>query len=249
MASAGHPPPAVIGPGRDGASFPDLPVGPALGVGGLPFESVEFGLPEGSLLALYTDGLIADPETARDALEPFLRGPELSLERLVTRMVDELAPERPFDDAALLLARTRGLDAGQVASWELAADPAVVGRCRELAAAQLGAWGLDEELAFTTGLVVSELVTNAIRHASGPIGLRLILERTLICEVSDASSTSPHLRHARTTDEGGRGLFLISQFAQRWGARYTADGKIIWAEQQLGRQQEQQPAPGALPAP
>jgi PAS domain S-box-containing protein len=249
MASAGHPPPAVIGPGRDGAGFPDLPVGPALGVGGLPFESVEFGLPEGSLLALYTDGLIADPETARDALEPFLRGPELSLERLVTRMVDELAPERPFDDAALLLARTRGLDAGQVASWELAADPAVVGRCRELAAAQLGAWGLDEELAFTTGLVVSELVTNAIRHASGPIGLRLILERTLICEVSDASSTSPHLRHARTTDEGGRGLFLISQFAQRWGARYTADGKIIWAEQQLGRQQEQQPAPGALPAP
>jgi PAS domain-containing protein/anti-sigma regulatory factor (Ser/Thr protein kinase) len=252
MASAGHPPPAVIGPAGDAADFPDLPVGPALGVGGLPFESVEFGLAEGSLLALFTDGLIGTPETALDSLGPLLRGPERSLERLVSQVMDKLAPARPFDDAALLLARTRGLDAGQVASWVLPADPAVVGRSREMAAAQLGAWGLDEDLAFTTELVVSELVTNAIRHASGPIGLRLILERTLICEVSDASSTSPHLRHARTTDEGGRGLFLISQFAQRWGTRYTADGKIIWAEQQLapgadGRAADRLEAAWALP--
>ncbi|MGV5039169.1 ATP-binding protein, partial [Streptomyces sp. NRAIS4] len=89
--------------------------------------------------------------------------------------------------------------------------------------------------AFTTELIVSELITNAITHACGPIGLRLIHERTLICEVSDASNTSPHLRRARSTDEGGRGLFLVAQVAQRWGTRYTATGKTIWAEQQLPR--------------
>jgi hypothetical protein len=77
-------------------------------------------------------------------------------------------------------------------------------------------------------------VTNAIRYGSGPIQLRLIREAAvLICEVSDGSSTSPRLRHARTTDEGGRGLFLVAQLTHRWGTRYAASGKIIWAEQSL----------------
>lgn len=101
-----------------------------------------------------------------------------------------------------------------------------------MATRQLIAWER-EDLTDTTGLVVSELVTNAIRHATGPIQLRLILEHTLICEVFDASNSAPHLRHPRTADEGGRGLFLISQVTRRWGTRYTADGKIIWAEQPL----------------
>ena len=63
--------------------------------------------------------------------------------------------------------------------------------------------------------------------------MRLLRDRTLICEVSDSSSTSPHLRYAATTDEGGRGLFLVAQFAERWGTRYTPEGKVIWAEQTL----------------
>lgn len=86
-----------------------------------------------------------------------------------------------------------------------------------------------------TELVLSELITNAIRYATGPIDVRLLLDRTLICEVADASSTSPHLRYAATTDEGGRGLFLVAQMAERWGTRYTKDGKIIWVEQRLPR--------------
>ncbi|MEU6882193.1 SpoIIE family protein phosphatase [Streptomyces sp. NPDC046712] len=232
LASAGHLAPAVVAP--DGTvSFPELPPGPALGVGGLPFESVELPLEEGSVLAFYTDGLIAAPGAGKEGLGRALRSRDLPLDELCRSVVDELAPSRPYtDDAALLLVRTRSLAAGQVAAWDLPADPSVVARARVMTARQLAAWGL-EELAFTTELVVSELVTNAIRHASGPIRLRLILERTLICEVFDASSTSPHLRHARTTDEGGRGLFLISQFTRRWGTRYTAEGKVIWAEQPL----------------
>jgi anti-sigma regulatory factor (Ser/Thr protein kinase) len=146
-------------------------------------------------------------------------------------VVDALVPDRPHDDVALLMARTRLLDADRVADWDLAADPAVVADARKEAARQLSEWGL-EELVFTTELVVSELVTNAIRHAEGPVRLRLIRDRTaLICEVSDGSATAPHLRHPRATDEGGRGLLLVSQFAERWGTRYAPGGKIIWAEQ------------------
>ncbi|NNN32705.1 SpoIIE family protein phosphatase [Streptomyces sp. S3(2020)] len=232
MASAGHPTPAIITPGA-APGFPDLPQGPALGIGGLPFESIELTLAEGSVLALYTDGLIDEPDAGRDGLRRALAAPGLSLEHLCRHVVDELAPARPLtDDAVLLLARTRGLDAGHVASWDLPSDPAVVAQARNMATRQLIVWGR-EDLTDTTELVVSELVTNAIRHATGPIQLRLILEHTLICEVFDASNSAPHLRHPRTADEGGRGLFLISQVTRRWGTRYTGDGKIIWAEQPL----------------
>ncbi|WP_413471148.1 ATP-binding protein [Streptomyces peucetius] len=98
---------------------------------------------------------------------------------------------------------------------------------------QLETWGLDE-IAFTTELILSELVTNAIRYGAEPVRLRLLYDRSnLICEVADGSSTSSHRRRAATTDEGGRGLFLVAQFAQRWGTRYTARGKVIWTEQPL----------------
>lgn len=110
--------------------------------------------------------------------------------------------------------------------------PAAVGDMRSLVLRQLDLWGL-EHLAFATELIVSELITNAIRHGHDPIRLRLILDRTLICEVSDAASTSPHIRRAATTDEGGRGLFLVAQCSHRWGTRYALVGKTIWAEQTL----------------
>ncbi|POX36661.1 PAS domain S-box protein [Streptomyces sp. Ru73] len=258
-ASAGHPLPAVVAPGGAPA-LAELPVGPRLGEGGLPFEAVEFPVAEGSVLALYTDGLLAGDGTApgaaaggspgsateenapeqdapeqRDPVQRLLRAlgaPGHSLDGLCDHVIDALTPERPQDDVTLLLAATRALAPEEYGSWELPADPATVAVARDTATTQLAHWGL-EALAFTTELVVSELVTNAIRHGGAPIGLRLIKDRTLICEVSDGSSTSPYLRHARTTDEGGRGLFLISQLTERWGTRYTAEGKVIWTEQAL----------------
>jgi anti-sigma regulatory factor (Ser/Thr protein kinase) len=146
-------------------------------------------------------------------------------------VVAELLPDgTTADDTALLLVRTRQFDAGQVAMWELPAEAVAAGRARELITGQLSTWGLDE-LAFSTELVVSELVTNAVRYAQGPLQLRLIRDRTLLCEVADTGHTSPHLRHSTAEDEGGRGLFIVAQLVQRWGTRYTRSGKTIWTEQ------------------
>ncbi|MFF8191695.1 sodium/proline symporter PutP [Streptomyces bobili] len=233
LARAGHLPPVVVGP--DGvAEVLELPAGPPLGLGYLPFESVELELAEGSLIAFYTDGLIEtfdrDIDVGLSRLGDALMVARPTLEGIGHGVVDALLTGPPSDDAALLLARTHVLAPDQVVSWNLPSDPAAVAHARALAGRQLEEWRMDD-LTFTTELIVSELVTNAIRHAIGPVCLRLIRDRSLICEVSDASSTSPRLRHARTTDEGGRGLLIVAQLAQRWGTRYTATGKIIWAEQ------------------
>ncbi|GGT28135.1 hypothetical protein GCM10010254_56010 [Streptomyces chromofuscus] len=235
VAAAGHPPPAVLLPDGTVEAVKMAP-GPMLGVGGLPFESTELELPEGAVLALYTDGLLGardlDVDAGTEALRCALAAPAESLEDICDTVLKSLLPDNPADDVALLIARTRALDAGQVAVWDLSADPAEVATARRHTTDQLTRWGLDEA-AFVTELVVSELVTNAIRYGGAPIQLRLIRDRTLICEVSDASSTSPHLRRARTYDEGGRGLLLVAQLTQRWGTRPSGAGKTIWAEQEL----------------
>jgi sodium/proline symporter len=233
LARAGHLPPVLASP--DGSvTILELPAGPPLGLGFLPFESTEVEVPDGAVLALFTDGLLdagdGDLDTGLARLTDALSYPGREPEELCAGVVDALLTGAPRDDAALLVARVRGLDAEHVVVWDVPADPAVVATAREHVAGQLDEWGLGG-LQFTTELIVSELVTNAIRYGDTPIRLRLIWHTCLICEVSDGSSTSPRLRHARTTDEGGRGLFLIAQLARRWGTRYTATGKTIWAEQ------------------
>ncbi|MFG3292129.1 SpoIIE family protein phosphatase [Streptomyces sp. NPDC048179] len=235
MARAGHPPPVVVAPdGR--VDFPEMPPGPPLGLGGMAFEATEIELAENSLLGLYTDGLIEgadqDVERGMSRLRAALSGPATDLDALCTSTVQQLVPVPQPDDIALLLARTHALAADDVVSWDVPVDPAAVADVRARATRQVVEWGYDE-LAVTTELIVSELVTNAIRYAEPPIRLRLLRDTRLTCEVADASSTAPRLRHARSTDEGGRGLFLVAQLAHRWGARYTGDGKIIWAEQEF----------------
>ncbi|MGI5456113.1 SpoIIE family protein phosphatase [Streptomyces sp. CA-249302] len=235
LARAGHPPPALLAP--DGtAGFLEVPSGPPLGLGGVPFESTEATLEPGTLLALYTDGLIEsrqhDVDEGAEALRQALTRPADSLEHLCDQVVLTLLPDGPADDAALLLVRTQVLDPRRVAVWDVAADTAAVPRLRAESVRRLASWGL-EEAAFVTELVVSELVTNAIRYGGSPIQLRLIYDQVLTCEVSDASSTAPHMRRARTFDEGGRGLLLVAQLTQRWGTRQTRSGKTIWCEQTL----------------
>ncbi|MFD8231074.1 SpoIIE family protein phosphatase [Streptomyces sp. NPDC059696] len=235
FAGAGHPAPAVVSP-EGTVELVGLPAAPPLGVGGLPYESTEVVVPEGSLLALYTNGLIETPDrdldTGVDRLRQALARPASSLDALCDTVLADLLPPRPADDVALLIARTRALDERQVATWSVPSDPSAVAQTRKDVVAQLERWGLSDAV-FVTELVVSELVTNAIRHAQPPVQLRLIHDSTLICEVSDGGSTAPHLRRARTYDEGGRGLLLVAQLTHRWGTRQSGTGKTIWAEQNL----------------
>ncbi|MER5181038.1 SpoIIE family protein phosphatase [Streptomyces sp. NPDC002896] len=234
LARAGHPAPILVHP--DGTTqVVDLPAGPPLGLGSLPFETAEPQITEGSLLALFTDGLCKSRDHDIDegirALRQALARPAPSLEALCDTVLNTLHPQPDADDVALLLIRARGLGQDNLASWDLPSDPAIVAEARRRVCDRLAAWGLEDDAAFITELVVSELVTNAIRYATGPIRLRLIKEQTLTCEVSDGSSISPHLRRARLSDEGGRGLLLVAQLTERWGTRYTRTGKTIWAEQ------------------
>ncbi|MFD9408126.1 SpoIIE family protein phosphatase [Streptomyces sp. NPDC059989] len=243
LSRAGHLPPLVVAP--DGTTdFVDLPAGPPLGLGGMPFETAELILAEGSQLVLYTDGLVEQRtrdigeglELLRTALSHPGRDPQESCRAVLAAML----PNRPTDDVALLIARTRVLGPDRVAQWDVPFQPSGVGVVRNLAAAKLDEWGL-EELAFTTELILSELITNAVRHGSAPVRVRLLHDHVLTCEVWDGSSTAPHLRYAATTDEGGRGLFLVAQLSEHWGTRYTPEGKVIWAEQVLPS------APGGVP--
>ncbi|MGW2718322.1 SpoIIE family protein phosphatase [Streptomyces sp. NPDC001492] len=248
-ASAGQPPPAVARPDGTVTFLPMTP-DPPLGVATPPFETLETELPAESLLALYSDGLVESKD--RDVTTGMNRLAELlfesvdagtgapadgsDLDGLCAAITSALLPAHRAltDDAALLLARTHPLGAENVAEWPLPEDPVAAGRARELVRAQLTDWDLaDEDLVMTTELLVSELVGNVIRHAYGPIRLRMLRSRALICEVSDASLTTPHIRHTSATDEDGRGLQLVSALCRRWGTRHTRTGKSIWTEQPL----------------
>ncbi|MFE4758184.1 SpoIIE family protein phosphatase [Streptomyces mirabilis] len=232
MARAGHPAPVLLRPDGTGGVV-DMPAGSPLGLGDPPFEAVEMVVPEGSLLALLTKGLsaAADPGEITDELRRALTRSASALDTLREGVPRTPNPARSGDDRALLL-RTHILGADHVADWDVPVEPAAVSEARRRATARLVSWGL-EHLVPVTELVVSELVTNAVRHATGPIRLRLIRHETLLCEVSDGSRVGPHPRHARVQDEGGRGLFMVAELTRRWGTRHTRTGKTIWAEQPL----------------
>ncbi|MFF3729578.1 SpoIIE family protein phosphatase [Streptomyces sp. NPDC002476] len=232
FANAGHLPPAVVEPGQRAVML-DVPPGMPLGVGGEPFEEVEVELKEGALLALYTDGLVESRDHPLDeglkALREALVAPRRPLEDVCDHVLATLDTRHGEDDIALLMARIRGLPVDAVGDWRLPREPRSVGRARELAREQLLAWDLGE-LVDTTELLVSELVTNALRYGEGEIRLRLLLDRTLVCEVWDAGLVQPRRRRARDTDEGGRGLQLVGMLSMGWGSRRTPRGKTVWFE-------------------
>lgn len=244
IAGAGHPPPAVVHP--DGTvHFPQLSADPPLGAAEPPFETVELKVPEGSLLVLYTDGLVESSKREMDeGMADLARllssahrtesGEEADLEQLCDTLTAGLLPadQSTADDAALLVARLHALTSDNIASWPLPEDPRAAGQARRHVREQLRTWGL-EELTPTTELLASELVGNVVRHAKGPVSLRLLHGAELICEVFDGSLTMPRIRRATETDEGGRGLQLVTALTQRWGTRYTPTGKCIWTEQAL----------------
>lgn len=213
----------------------DVPSGSLLGSADTaPFAAATFEIPDGSLLLL-SDAPIPALERSggSDALRRVLaqagRAPEDLRDELLYTFAAEAEPEA--GPTALLLARTHAFPAERVAVWELPDTPTAAATARHLVRSRLTTWGVSEEAAFDTEVIVSELVTNGVRYGSPPLELRLINDRVLTCEVSDRSLSNPRLRHASVVDEGGRGLFIIAQLAQAWGTRYTAGGKTIWTEQ------------------
>ncbi|MGW0997748.1 SpoIIE family protein phosphatase [Streptomyces sp. NPDC002523] len=230
--SAAHPPPVVTSPHAEPYLL-DVDPGPPLGHGTAFYRSTTVELPVNSVLALFNHGLVRG--TARDGdrlpvLTDHLAGAwKRPLRQLCDALVTTVLPDGPAEDALLLLARTRSLDSLHVASWTLDHDPLSASEARQLTADRLTGWGLGD-LIFSAELIVSELVTNALRYAEGAIGLRLIRDDVLIFEVTDSTSAAPHLRLADDSDEGGRGLYLVGRVARRWGTRYSSEGKTVWAE-------------------
>ncbi|MET8241908.1 SpoIIE family protein phosphatase [Streptomyces sp. NPDC005078] len=181
-----------------------------------------------------TDGGTAASANHAETRHVVHAAPDPLLERLCDALTTNLLPSvsNTTDDAALLIARLHSLDTADMASWTLPEEPRAAGQARALIREQLADWDL-EALVMTTELIVSELVTNAVRYGRGPIRLRLLRSDYLVCEVADGSLTTPHVRRAIDTDEGGRGLQLVTALAHRWGARYETSGKYVWSEQQL----------------
>ncbi|MCK1819897.1 SpoIIE family protein phosphatase [Streptomyces sp. XM83C] len=240
VANAGHPPPVLLHLGGR-AEVLRVPSGAPIGVGGVDFEAVELDAPAGATLLLYTDGLVESRlrdvwtgiEQLREKLAATaqLTGPDHPppLEALCDEVLDMLGPGDRDDDIALLAARFDGIAPSDVAYWTLEPEDAAPGKARRLARRALARWGL-EELGDSVELLVSEVVTNAVRYASRPVTLRLLRTDVLRCEVGDDVPQLPRLRQARATDEGGRGLYLVNRLARRWGATRLSTGKVVWFE-------------------
>ena len=132
-----------------------------------------------------------------------------------------LAPLRPLD-------APRGRATAWDASWPLKQELVSVRRARQLVTAQLVDWAVPD-LGDTAELLVSELVTNALRHTRGPLRLNLRLrDSDLLCEVEDIESTGPVRNIAGPDSEGGRGTELLDLLANAWGSVRTATGKSVW---------------------
>ncbi|MEU3937605.1 SpoIIE family protein phosphatase [Streptomyces sp. NPDC029044] len=239
LSSAGHLPPILVSP--DGRAGP-LAIRPHPGLGAEfalrePFDVYTVGVPPGSVLALYTDGLVEDPALSIDEGMGRLADavasvhPWDTLQRAARHVVSTLAPAPQRDDVTLLLARMIGYRKGDTATWRLAARDDAPARAREHVSALLRQWRTRDDTRQSAMLLVSELVTNAVRFSTGPITVRLIRAgHGLLCEVGDTGNGRPRLRRADLLDDGGRGLSIVHRLTTRWGVRWTDTGKVVWAE-------------------
>ncbi|OEU87666.1 SpoIIE family protein phosphatase [Streptomyces oceani] len=246
LAKAGHLPPLLLEPDDTGGYHVqqvDLPSGAPLGVAELGFEARELEIVEGSVLVLYTDGLVEHRgEDITDGVErlgeqltrelPTQETTEDALEDACEAVITTLGtpdPDYAADDAALLMAQLGVLPEDSAVSWTLEAGSYPVRRARVNVRDTLLDWQL-ESLVDETVLLVSELVTNSLRYAHGPVGVRMVRGSSLLVEVSDPLPDPPRARNATEDDEGGRGIQLVAREARRWGTRHGAMGKTVWFE-------------------
>ncbi|MFE9421509.1 SpoIIE family protein phosphatase [Kitasatospora sp. NPDC006697] len=234
-ACAGHVPPLVTGPDGEPQVL-ELPPGAPLGVGGVPFESVEFSLPPNGLMVLCTDGLIErrnrDLDEGLELLRRTVAEQHGDLEQGCDALLARLVTSEREDDIAVIMARAQEIGPDRMATLSLRGDRALVGHARRFARLVLAGWGLSA-LSDQTELLTSELITNALVHAGAPTQLRIFRHQVLTVEVSDVDTQVPKLRRALEDDEGGRGMHLVNEMAHRWGSRGTRDGKVVWFELEL----------------
>lgn len=233
-ANAGHPAPAVISP--DGTvTFHHERLGMPLRVGE-SFEERVVAFPAGSALLLYTDGLLERkgrplPEGIEqlDAALRSLLVPADDASTACDRLIQDMTLGDYHDDVALLYARDIGSQR-QIAVLPLDAEPVAASRARRFVAETLVRWGL-LDTSDLAAMVVTELVSNAVRHSKAPIALRLHhTSGRLILEVLDSDDRLPRPIQPAIHDENHRGLFIVESLAQRWGSRASPHGKIVWAE-------------------
>lgn len=210
IARAGHPEPVAVLPDGTSRSLP-APEGPPLAAtSDAPFPTETVSLPEGSILAMGTAAIADEILAPSGSLRPLLDQIDAKhLPDASDTIGRALAGGHRTGEAIMLFARTKAVPRDRLLTCTLPADPEAAPIARRAARRQLSAWGVDEDTAYTVELVVSELVGNAVRYGEPPLYLRLILEQVLTCEVSDTAPSSPYVKHARTLDESGRGLFVI----------------------------------------
>jgi serine phosphatase RsbU (regulator of sigma subunit)/anti-sigma regulatory factor (Ser/Thr protein kinase) len=232
-ANAGHVPPVLVRAEDGRGDLLDLPTGAPIGVGGVAFESVRVPVRPGDRLVMCTDGLVEarDDGVGLAVLCENAAHPAASMDDACDTLIRALnACGTRRDDVAVLMARLNGVAPEDVAEWRLDARPEQAGRARRAVRAQLSDWGL-ASLAATAELLVSEIVTNAVRHARrGPVTLRLVRGEHLLCEVDDDSPELPALLGAGYQDEHGRGLRVVTALAKEWGANRSTTGKTVWFE-------------------
>ncbi|SEB88099.1 SpoIIE family protein phosphatase [Streptomyces sp. KS_5] len=240
IANAGHIPPVLVRAGDGRSELLDLPTGAPIGVGGVPFEAVRVRVRPGDRLVMCTDGLVEmrgeDIGVGLATLCESAAHPAASMDDACDTIIRALNTRGGRkDDVALLMARLNGIEPDDVAAWRIGLDPEEVGRARAVVREQLHDWGL-ARLTDHAELMVSELVTNAVRHShSRPVELRLVRGDTLLCEVDDDDHDLPTLLSAGPLDDAGRGLRVVSMLAREWGTSRTSGGKTVWFELTLPR--------------
>ncbi|WP_406730583.1 SpoIIE family protein phosphatase [Streptomyces sp. NBC_01794] len=238
MANAGHVPPVIVRAADGRSELLELPTGAPIGVGGVPFESVRVPVAPGDRLVMCTDGLVEvrgeDIGVGLATLCESAAHPAASMDDACDTIIRSLNVRGGRkDDVALLMARLNGIEAESVAVWELSLEPREAARARRLVRGQLRSWGLGDVTEIVE-LLVSEVVTNAVRHAQGRRAeLRLVRAGSLLCEVADEDHVLPTLLDAGPDAELGRGLRVVSGLAREWGTSRTADGKTVWFEMAL----------------
>ncbi|WP_128380760.1 PAS domain S-box protein [Streptomyces cavernae] len=235
LCSAGHLPTLIATPGEGARALP-APVNAPLGVGDVLYEQSRAVIPPGASLVLYTDGLIETPGSdIQDQLERlvdtlsalFTSAPDL--EAAADLVLATLLPDADGhnDDVTLLLTQLPAAPLAAV-STELPAVPESVPAGRAFLSRTLTAWDCAEP-ADDARLLLSEILTNAVLHAQGPIGLHLCRTATeLTVEISDRSPHLPQPRWSAEDEESGRGLILVRSLADDWGVRPTDEGKTTW---------------------